>query len=380
MIHFARTFAVHSFTVHSSLTITMSCPPEIIYKNSNRTITKPFPLLPYWRDMSLSSLVEIDYYDEACKGFLADVYATSNAHPQLRKQETSHSNFLAKSVILIVAQITEHLRCFKKDSMTLYNAVCFDGSMGFVRLTFNSGLSHQVRDDGLDAGCTIEIIDHDFIWNQDSDDGVKRAVLFVKQFSIRKGPVTQEGVDDDCTEVTPEHSSVWIHADVLSRCQTQSVMLFCDSFKHENKLVYWAAMSAVKIGRGIMIDDLKVRDAFLAEQALVKKRTAEDLNCKCMSPPYSLTKCVLVAKPIVELDEQELYHACKCRLGEESDGMQFQNLSSSHKRWCYYWYYAVNVFHIGSGCSQELPTCFVDAIRNEYPDVKGKYTGYKRTN
>ena len=156
----------------------------------------------------MSSLVEIDYYDEACKGFLADVYATSNAHPVLRKSDAGHSKFLAKSVILIVAQVTEHLRSFKNDSMTIYNAVCFDGSMGFVRLTFNSGLSHQVRDEGLDAGCTIEIIDHDFIWNQPDDDGIKRGVLFVKQFSLRKAPVTQLEVNDDCTEVTPEHSSV----------------------------------------------------------------------------------------------------------------------------------------------------------------------------
>jgi hypothetical protein len=355
----------------------MSHPPQINHKNSNKSVTKPFFLLPYWREMSMSSLVEIDYYDEACKGFVADVFAMSNTHPLIQKQESSHSNFLAKSVILIIAQVTEHLCCFKKDSMTLHNAVCFDGSMGFVHLTCNSGLSHQVHDESLDACCTIEIIDHDFIWNQDSDDGLKHGVLFVKQFSIHKGPVKQEGVNDDCTKVTSEHSSIWIHADVLYSCQTQSVILFCDSFKHENKLVYWAAMSAVKIGRGIMIDDLKVRDAFLAEQALVKKE--DDINCKCMSPPYSLTKCVLVAKPIMELDEEELYHACKCRLDEESDEMQFQNLSSSHKRWCYYWCCAVNVFHIGSGDSQELPSCFVEAIRKAYPDPNGKYTGYKKT-
>jgi hypothetical protein len=191
--------------------------------------------------MDMSSLVETDYYDEACKGFVADVYVTSNLHPPLRKPDSSHSKFLANSVILIVAQVTVHLRCFKKDSMTLYNTVCFDGSKGFVHLMFNSGLSHQVRDDDLEPGCTIEIIDHDFIWNQEAEDGVKHGVLFVKQLSVRKGPVTQDGVDDDCTEVTPEHSSIWIHTDVLSSCWAQLVMLFCNCFNHENKLVYWAA-------------------------------------------------------------------------------------------------------------------------------------------
>lgn len=254
----------------------------------------------------MSSLVEIDYYDEACKGFLADVYATGNAHPPLRRPSGGHSKFLANSVILTVAQITEHLRCFKHDSITLYNAVCFDGTMGFVRLAFNSGLSNQVQEEGIYPDCSIELIDHDVIWSQPDEKGLKKAALFVKQFIIRKGPVIDGQDDDDCTVVTPVHASVWIHTDALSSCQTNSVVLFCDSFKHEKQLVYWAAMSAVKIGRGIMIDELKVRDVFLAEQSLVKKRSADAMNCKCMSPPYSLTECVLVAKPIVELDEDEL--------------------------------------------------------------------------
>ena len=128
-----------------------------------------------------------------------------------------------------------------------------------------------------------------------------------------------------------------------------------------------------------MIEDLTVDDTFLSEQSVEKKRSAEDINCTCMSPPYLLTQCVLVAKPIIDLDEEELYHACMCGIGGDCDEMKFQNLSQSHKRWSYYWYYAVNVFHVGSGGSQELPSCFVDAIRKEHPDANGKCTGHKKT-
>lgn len=130
----------------------------------------------------MSSLVEIEHYDEASKGFLADVYATGDPHPKLHVSSNSReslnpSKFLEKSVILTVAQITEHTRCFKNNSITIYNAVCFDGSMGFCRLTFNSGLSVQVRDESIYPGCSIEVIDHDIIWNQPDESGVKRAVM-----------------------------------------------------------------------------------------------------------------------------------------------------------------------------------------------------------
>ena len=331
----------------------------------------------------MASLVEIEFYDEASIGFLAEVYATGDAHPTVhnRPQETqAKPQFLDKSVRLTVAKISEDLRHYKKDSISVFNAVCFDSTMGFIRLSFNSGLTIQVREAGVYPGCTIEVCDHDIIWNQQNDHGVKRAIMFVKSFVIGKGPVSEdESESDNCTEVTPDHSSAWIHTDVIERVFKDSVILFCDTFKHEQRLVYWAAMSAVKIGRGIMIEDNKMRSHFLASaEAESSKKRSADCDCKCTQPPFSLSECVLIAKPLITIDEDDLYFAVLCRLGEEVDGMEWNHLSLSHRRWCYYWYYAVNVFNMGTGDNEELPPCFVEAVRQLYPATDGKYTGYKK--
>ena len=339
-----------------------------------------FPLMPYWKDMSMDSLLEIEFYGEASNGFIADVYATGDGHPPVRNHsKETGSKFLPSSVILTVARITEDLRHCKKDSITVFNAVCFDHTMGFIRLSFNSGLTIQVRDEHIYPGCSIEVVDHDIIWNQPNENGIKRAVMFVKSFNIRKGPVTEDQSNDDCTEVTPEHSSAWIHTEVLNRVMKESLILFCDSFKHERRIVYWAAMSAVKIGRGIMIEDNKMRTLFHQnKKSEVKKRTSDLVTCQCLNSPFCLEKCVLIAKPLISIDEDDLYFAVLCRLGQEVEGNEWQNLSLTHKRWCYYWYYAVNVFHMGTGDNNELPACFVAEVRSLYPDPKGKYTGYKK--
>ena len=81
-----------------------------------------------------------------------------------------------------------------------------------------------------------------------------------------------------------------------------------------------------------------------------------------MEALFSLTECVLIAKQLITLDEDELYFACLCHIGQEVEGVELGQLSLTHNRWCYYWYYAANVFHFGTGDNQELPRCFVAAV------------------
>jgi hypothetical protein len=52
-------------------------------------------------------------------------------------------------------------------------------------------------------------------------------------------------------------------------------------------------------------------------------------------------------------------------------------LSPSHKRWCFYWYYAVSFFQMGGNEAQELPPCFIAQVQRLFPDLKGEYTGFK---
>ena len=89
------------------------------------------------------------------------------------------------------------------------------------------------------------------------------------------------------------------------------------------------------------------------------------------------SSCILDSVPLSDIDIEEVFHSeVKKRLKGNVSARQFSQLSGSHKRWCFYWCHAVNYFHLGGHDAEELPTCFVAAVRLNYPDPVGKYTGF----
>ena len=101
--------------------------------------------------------------------------------------------------------------------------------------------------------------------------------------------------------------------------------------------------------------------------------------CECCSE-FGFPCCILTEHPISKLHKEDLFNAVKRKfLNDGETGVdRWRDLSSSHKRWCIYWWYAVNVFEIGS-CASPLLACLVDHVRQRYPNENGKktYTGFK---
>jgi hypothetical protein len=326
-------------------------------------------------------LVEVEYYDEASRGFVSDIYRLGKGHNPVCDPSPAggRHRWIDDTALLTVAKVMEVNRHYKKDAITVYQAVCFDGSMGFVKLTFNTGLTKQILDeDALSPGSTIELIDYAVIWQHPDENNVKKAVIFVKQFRTKAGPVSDQA-DDDKSVVTPEHSSVWIHLPLLFFVMRESVLAFGEAYKHEDHpITYWAAMTSRQMEKGLFLEDETVRNEYLSVLNKEEDSKKRSINCQCTSVDYCLSKCILESYPLTETDEDELFFACRCRLGDSVFVNKWDELSRSHKRWCYYWYYAVNVFHFGPGEAKELPACFVAAVRNEYPDENGSYTGFKK--
>jgi hypothetical protein len=106
-------------------------------------------------------LVQVEYYDETSHGFVSDIYCLGKGHnPVCNPTPASSLRWIDNTVLLTVAKVTEVNRHCKKDAITVYQAICFDGSMGFVKLTFNTGLTKQMaHEDALSPGCTIKLID-----------------------------------------------------------------------------------------------------------------------------------------------------------------------------------------------------------------------------
>jgi hypothetical protein len=72
-----------------------------------------------------------------------------------------------------------------------------------------------------------------------------------------------------------------------------------------------------------------------------------------------------VHHPIEDLDVLELFFEVKEYLKGRVTADSFTDLSPSHKRFCLYWWYAMNMFGFGGGEAQKLPNCLTEAISKE---------------
>ena len=102
-------------------------------------------------------------------------------------------------------------------------------------------------------------------------------------------------------------------------------------------------------------------------------------SCGCQASPFYFERCMLDTHPLAEIDTDDVFIEVIERLNGRVTSVDFENLSECHKCWCFYWYYAVNFYHVGGRQATKLPNCFVEAVRALHPDPTGKYTGHLTT-
>ena len=102
-----------------------------------------------------------------------------------------------------------------------------------------------------------------------------------------------------------------------------------------------------------------------------------DVVCECSSK-YGYVGCVVCTYHFSKVDTEDLFEQVRDRIGDENlVASSFDGLPANKKRWCFYWWYAVNIFHL-KGKAQELPKCFVKAVRGHFKDpVNVKPTGFR---
>ena len=252
--------------------------------------------------------------------------------------------------------------------------VVMDGCFSVFKLILNSR-NDDVPHEDLIPGTTVIIQpgDYKFIFMQDDDDsGFKRGALFVDNADWRASP--QYDIEEEATTVTPDHYMVWLDTQCIDRCEKQNLFLYTSSYQHEEGFFYYMAMTVSKFREGKFAASLPEKMALWNQ----KKRSAPEVTvCECSREPFCFQSCITEREPLSGIDLQALFDQVHRKLQGRVKVVTFKELTASQKRWCHYWYYAVNYFHLGGCESQELPSCFVTSVREQYPDSNGQYTGFR---
>lgn len=351
--------------------------------------------------MTSTLLETVEHYPDSSRDFITDIYCERNDHPLVRAAgDQNVYTVVGGNPKLTILRLKEAMPKYKQTAQSVFYAVLADGGCGLMKAVFNSSLSSKVREAQLHPGCTLEVKDYAIIWHQLTEDKLKRAVMFIKDFDYKSGPKPLEG-DEDCSSVTPEHAkSVW-HSPTLDDVMSLGVILFCDTpFSQDENHFFFEKMPVWKIRSGLFYPFKDQREEFLNKDptALIHpsdEDTSDEeacvgivgspvakkakLPCNCTQKPYRLKYCVLRLYPLDSTDEDQLFEMASDRLGGATSADDWNGLFNNHKRWCYYWFYAVNIFHVTTG-TEQLPNCLVDAVRELYPQPGSAYVGYKGRN
>jgi hypothetical protein len=341
----------------------------------------PEPNLCHGDNNSLrkTDLEEFEYYPDASCYFALDAAVDLEVRPKVRKDADSKPDATAPlkvTLLRLVCTVKQYGSHKGSTAVDVWQMVVMDGSNALFKVVINSRESQDIPHEDLVPGTTIIVqsSDYKFIYMQDND-GLMRAVLFVDTFDFAVAPCADpDNKGDSTSTVTPEFATTWIDRSAVDFVFSKSVVQFMKCFVHEEGFTYWVPIGAREFEDGDFASCFPDKQMQWISR---KRKSAVNENCNCVQLPYHFTNCILESIPLSGVDMEEVFHAeVKTRLKGRVHATKFSDLSSSHKRWCFYWYYAVNYFHLGGHDATELPSCFVTAVRNKHPDEEGHYKGF----
>ena len=100
-------------------------------------------------------------------------------------------------------------------------------------------------------------------------------------------------------------------------------------------------------------------------------------ECGCCTE-FGLYNCAVKTIPVRTLDLEDIFRSARNRFGDSTYAEEWEALKPTHKRWCLYWWFAVNIYELHSE-NRPLPHCLIENIRIMFPNETGvEYTGFKR--
>ena len=226
----------------------------------------------------------------------------------------------------------------------------------------------------------------------DFDELIHRhTVMFIKDFEWSFPPLEAkfpEAVKSDswrCPDLSKDRFQTSVLDDVLK----QKSVLPLNYTMEVDCSWYWDALSDECLYRGYWIQNEETKRLsknFITHEKnkhqhsftkKVQSGIVEDEPCDCMEV-FGLSACVLELYPVGKVCKKGIYDQVHQRLSGSVKGDHFDELKANHKRWSLYWYYSVNILGVTGKQRRKLPNCFVQFVRNRYPDPVGQtYTGFR---
>ena len=344
---------------------------------------------------NMEAITEVNYYVEATPGMVASLVINQTNGWDSLKQMTC-------PVTLTVLKVEKTNGNFAgRCGIALYKFVLMDANRCILKAQLNTGQSAWMKDQDVTVGASIFVNRYHYVWHDEStlDEGIMdgelgRGVMVIDKFTWKDGPkkawdAADRGVEDATTIVSDDFAVEFVADTVIAHCYNQSCMMYLSEHWQTGDdagCMFLGTMLFNEVQLGKFIPAVNARADWLA---VVKKKKTESLLddsslghhastlCSCQQQ-YHLSRCVLESFPLCNVDVDELFAAAKIRVNTTgADGNTFHELHPRHQRWCFYWWYAINIFR--QSTAVKLPkNCFIRAVRELYPNPEGEhYTGYK---
>lgn len=312
----------------------------------------------------------------------------------------------------------------QKKPINVYHFVLMDGSNSLFKAVTNTGLSMMLQDDFPCVGSTVVVKNFAWIWKTSADKTLFFGIMLIKSLGWNPPPVVKaeasfESLHDSPPakkpkivvpvyfpvspgpDPIPESSTTRVLAKTVLDVFTDGRIRFTktmvdnkDECRYNRATQYTASRSDIQKGEWIkrrltrthwvdFIENIETDAAILRDLEIqVRARQEEKMEagehvdfladdavkpeCQCQSK-FGLRECVLICLPVEDICKDELFATCKNRLLGRVKTWNFGLLLPNHKRWCLYWYYAVNIYRV-KGSATPLPDCLVEYIRFIYPN------------
>lgn len=336
---------------------------------------------------------EVGFYQEATVGFGASLYV-SVSDKKVYFDGWEYAKLMEAPLVFTLVTVEKTRRSFGGTGggapMSLYKMVLMDASHCIFKAQANTGMSHRFHGNIPRVGASVTVSRYHWVWkgvptneNEDEtlDGRLGTGVMIIDDCTWRDGPFKDdtEPTPDDVSRTSVDYAIEFLDESVIKYCLEKSALMYLSEHWSADSCMYLGTMLWDEIKRGMFIPDKEARTEWVSA---MKKRAREEeesevvsVICNCQRK-FCLETCVKKSFPLDNLDTEQLYTSVKARLNGKVDASEWSDLHPRKKRWCYYWWYAVNIYQCSN--AQELPKCFVDYVRKAYPNPEGEaYVGHK---
>jgi hypothetical protein len=340
--------------------------------------------------------------------FVTDLVLHSGNHPGAKYLVCGDVEVTGEFPCFIVVSSSKVERKYTSDAngnCTVYKFVLMDGSGSLFKAVTNSTLAGVLCNFNVEPGCSLIVYDYELVWMHGFHEYEFRFVMLVNKCTWKNSPSNSQdlGRDVKCIDTR-------ICCSAIEAVEMEGIAVFTLPILHRFGVEYFnAACNMGQLEDGDWIAEPCTRyqwNAFICplldvaasdapgirrSDSMIKDITTWDMSpkksvvvaddskkeCQCVSD-FGLCQCVCETFPVDELEYYDIFTSAVCRIAtlRDSDIVAWESLKPTHKRWCLYWWYAVNIFGLRSAAP--LPTCIVDSVRNAFPNPVGvQYTGYK---